>query len=324
MATSGSYSFSVTQADIINTSAQILGKLGEGEVLSASDFQMLSRILNMIVKQLQGKADKSAGLKMWTRRRGHLFLSSTTGGYLVGPGAKGWTNSVPGSGSPWQPALTGSVAGGGSVITLSSATGLQVGSNIGIELDSGDMFWTTISLLSPITLATVMPSAASSGNIAFHYVTTAQQPIVIETAVLRDIFNNDVPLKLMTTQTYDFLPSKTNPDFVSDPTAIYYEFQLTNGYLFTDVAGAQDVTKHLVITYMEAIQDMINPLDTPEYPQEWYLALAWKLARSSHSIFTVPWSQSMEAEYQEATAIAKSKDPERSEIFFQPGEDGSS
>ena len=39
------------------------------------------------------------------------------------------------------------------------------------------------------------------------------------------------------------------------------------------VGGAQDVTKHLHVTYLAPTQDFVNPGDAPDYPQQWYRPL---------------------------------------------------
>jgi hypothetical protein len=147
-----------------------------------------------------------------------------------------------------------------------------------------------------------------------------QQPIWIETALLRDKTLNDVPLRIFrAVQDYDMLPQKANPQNRSDPGGIYYEFQLTNSFLFTDVGAAADVTKYIVLTYLEAEQDFNNPLDAPEYPQEWYLPLAWGLAAQGHSMFHVTWTDSMEKRYMEALRIAQNKEAEIRTEYFQCG-----
>jgi len=127
---------------------------------------------------------------------------------------------------------------------------------------------------------------------------------------------------MMTIQTYDNLPSKANLQNSGDPTSVYYETQLDNSYLYTDVACAQDVTKHIAITYMQAIQDFNNPLDTPYFPQEWYLALCWGLAEQIAPMFKAQWTPKMDNLKVSAINMAKQKDAERTELFFQPGEDG--
>ncbi len=316
MTTSGTYAFTVNRDQIIRQSMLNIGKLDPDENPTNSEISDCSLVLNMMVKQWMGKGDFAPGLKVWTRRRGHLFLRSTTGQYAVGPTGTGWTETYV------APTTTVAAAAGAATLTLSSVTGVANGYYIGFELSTGDMQWTKVSGApagNVVTLAAVTTASVLSGAQVFCYQTTAQQPIVVETATLRDNQNNDVPLKLLTVQDYDLLPSKTAPTNVSDPSAIYYEYQLGNSNLFTDIAGAQDVTKHIVLTYMEATQDFNAATDTPEYPQEYYLALVWGLSKLIVPMFRAVWTPQMETVYQLSVAIAQKKDPERVTLFYQPG-----
>ena len=313
MSTSGTYTFTVNRDQLIRLAMLNIGKLDDTETPTAQEVSDCSTVLNMLVKQWQGKADFAPGLKVWTRRRGYLFLNSTTGQYTVGPGGTGWTNSFV------HPTVTTSTAAGATVIGVSSATGVVAGYNIGIEQGDGSLFWTTVSTVvgTTVTLAAALTQAVAPGAQVYCYQTTGTQPVVVETALLRDNTGNDTPLNLMTVQDYDYLPNKAAAVNPADPTAIYYEFQLTNSNLFTDCAQANDVTKYIVLTYLEAVQDLNSPSDNFEYPQEWYLALAWGLSKQICPMFNVPWTQIMDGNYKESLAIAQHKDKEISTMYFQ-------
>ena len=315
MTTSGTYSFSVSRDDIIRQALLNIGKLDPFETPDAQHTQDCAIVLNMMCKQMMGKADFATGLKVWTRKRGHLFLSSTTGQYSVGPTAIGWTYAFA------SPTATGAVAASGVSVTLSSVVGVATGYNLGIVQTDGSLFWTTISNLAG-SVATVgaLPVGAPSGAQVFVYQTAAQQPILIESALLRQTDGTDTPVNILrTTQDYDILSSKVQASFQSDPTAVYYEFQLGNSNLYTDCGSAQDTTKHLVLTVMEPIQDFNNPLDTPYFPQEFYLPLCWGLSKLICPQFNRVWTQSMEDNYVLCMRIAKGKDAEVTTLFFQPG-----
>ena len=317
MTTSGTFSFSVGRDEIIKVALQFLGKFSDSELPTTTETNDLSRLLNMMVKQWMGKSDFAPGLKTWTRRLGYLWLSPTTGVYSVGPTATGWTNSYV------NPNTTATYAAGTSSIVVTSATGIAANYYIGLHQNNGVIFWTTVGsgyvsgTTIPLTANTTY--ASSTGSEVYVYQTIAQQPQLIETAILRDQFNSDTPLKILTVQDYDNLPNKVDPTNISDPSAIYYEYQLGNSNLSIDCGAANDTNKYIVLRYLEAIQDFNNPLDTPEYPQEWFLALGWGLAAQAASIFMVPWEQSMEARYKEALRIAQNKGAEISSLFFQTG-----
>lgn len=317
MTTSGTYSYTVNRDKIIRLAMLNIGQLDEIETPSAQEITDCSDMLNMLVKQWQGKADFSPGLKTFTRRHGHLFLSNTTGTYVLGPNAVGWTTNYV------TTALSANAAAGQPVVNVVSAAGISAGDKLGLELSTGNLYWSTVFSVvgNVVTLATNLPSSASANAVVFDYATTATQPVVIESVFLRDSQNSDTPMNILQQKDYDFLPSKNNPLYIADPTAIYYEFQLTNSTLYTDCAAANDVTKHLCITYLEAVQDITNPNDTTVYPQEWFLALVWGLAEQIAPMFHANWTPNMERLKNSALAIAQKKEAEISTMYFMSSGD---
>jgi hypothetical protein len=326
MSTSGTYTFTVTRDQIIRAAMLNIGKLGEGEGPTAQETTDAAMFLNMLVKQYQGQADFAGGLKMWTRRIGHLFLSTTSGQYLLGFNSTlnngvnlaNWTNSYVAT------TLSVNAMAGATSITVNSIAGINNGDFIGIQMNggyqNGNLFWTTVNGTpsgSTINLNAAIPAEAYSGGIVYDYTTQAQMTVVPEAVVLRDINQEDVPINMWTVQDYMFAPSKADPNYISDPVSVYIQRGLNYSTLFTDVAGASDVTKHLVIEYMEPIQDFNNPLDVPEYPQEWYRALVWSLTKEIAPMFNAVWSPAMQANYQEAMAVARNLDPNRTAMYFQ-------
>jgi hypothetical protein len=263
-----------------------------------------------------GKADFAPGLKEWTRKHGDLFLSNATGKYLLGASGDNWTNQS------YQRTTTATAAANATALTVSSITNVSANDNIGIVLDSGALFWTTVSGTSSgstINLASGLTSQASSGAVVYNYTSKAQRPELIETAVLRDQNGNDTPVNLMTVQDYDFLPSKANSAYLSLPQAVYYERTLTNGTLYLDISGSSDVTQYLHFTYMEPTQVFSNPTDTPYYPETWYRALCWGLTKEIAPMFNAPFTQDMLSNYQEAISAARELYAERSSLYFEPG-----
>ena len=320
MSTSGTYIFTVNRDQIIRQAMLNIGKLDPYEAPSAMEVSDCAFQLNMLVKTLQGRADGAPGMKMWTRRRGHLFLHSAQRQYLVGPAATGW---APDNGFV-QTATTAAAAVGATSVVLASVSGISVNDQIGFQTSLGDIIWTTVSAVNTGTLTVTVPAlaaAVSSGAQVIDYPVAANQPISLSTAVLRDSYGNDTPLRLLTVEDYDFLPGKAQPTNISDPSAIYLEYQLGNSNLFIDVYGAQDVTKHIVLTYLEAIQDFNYATDNPEFPQEYFDYLCWSLSKRIVPMFRAIWTPTMQENYLFTMGTANRKDPERFTAFFQPGND---
>ncbi len=319
MTTSGNYSFTVSRDDLITEAMKNVGALGESETPTAQEVTDCALKLNMLVKGLMGSQDRAPGLKMWQRQRGDLFLSSGKGAYLLGPSGDNWAVGVTGSSANYL-SDTLSVSAAASATTLTPATIANYHANdyLVLQLDSGDIYSTTISSVGGSTITVpALPSAASSGANLWNYTTKGQRPLEILTCVLRDINGNDTPLDRMTLQDYEALPSKAIPSYLTDPTAFYYQSDLTNGTLYLDMFGEQDVTKHLHIVYLRPVQDFTNPADNPEYPQAWFSPLAWGLSKLIAPMFDAEWTQDMEDNRRDAMMMAQEADPDATSMYFQ-------
>lgn len=321
MSTSGTFSFTVTRDDLVREAMLNIGRLGQTETPTSQETTDISRKLNMMVKQWQGRQDFAPGLKMWTRQRGDLFISQTQYQYGLGPTGDQWAGGVATSTTLnyQMDQLTSAAAAAATTLYVNTISNYTANDYLVIQLDSGDIFTTTVQTVGStfITIPTAMPSSAGGNNYLFNYTTKAQRPLEIVTALLRDVNSNDIPMNKMTLETYEALPNKTSPTFLSDPQAFYYEAQLTNGQLYLDVGGAQDVTKVVHIVYLQEVMDFDNPLDNPEYPQEWYMALAWGLTKQIAPMFNVPFTPDMDKNYMEAVAMARQSNPETTEFYFQ-------
>lgn len=315
LTTSGAYDFTVTRDDIITLAMKFCGKLGDGMVPSPEEMSDGSMFLNMMVKQWMGKQDFSPGLKMWTRQRGVLFLSTNQFRYQLGPTGDHWTTE-----DYFQTATTAQSLVASQTLTVSSTADVGTNDYVGVVDATGNLFWSRVTSFTPTTIVIQDPltSAVSSGAIVFTYAEKQQRPLEIATVLLRDINASDTPINKMTLEQYEALPSKTMTTFLSDPAAVYYESQLGNGVLYLDVGGAQDVTKHLHIVFLRAIQNLNNPADVPEYSQEWYLALTLGLAKILAPMFNVVWTKEAEDSYKEALAIAREAPAETTALYFQP------
>lgn len=316
MTTSGVYAVSINSVQIVRQSMLNVGELDEDEDPSPRQYNDCLAILNMMVSQWMAKADFAPGLKMWTRKRGNVFLSAAANSYSLSAfNTTGWTNSfvknITSQGS----------AQGTSQLTLVSTAGISTGDFVGYVGSDGQLYWTTVAsaAANPITIASPLQVQVASGANVYTYTTPAQYPVTLETALLRDDFGNDIPLRIMQVESYDMLPSKANPTYSGDPTAIYFETNLGFTTVYTDVAVAQDVTKYLVLTYMEPVQKFINPNDTPYYPEEWYLPLVWGLSEQICPMFKKKWTDKMEQLKNTAMSIARNKDGEVSVLYFQAG-----
>lgn len=328
MASSGSVDLSVTRDQIIQHVLESLGVMGAGETTSSLSFTNNSShvvlALNMLVKQWSGQADFAPGLKMWSRKRGYLFLCGAQSVYTLGP-----TTTATGTTNKWASSyvtttVSGSEAAGQTVITVASATGISDTNRIGIELDDGTMHWTVVNGApsgANVTITASLASAAASGNRVFVYATTAQarRPLEILTANLRSFDSSNVPTDVpinarMLLGQYEAIASKAAD---SDPYDLYYEQTLTDGTVYLDVEPS-DVSKIIRMVYLSPIEDFDAASDTPDYDQNWYLPLMlgteYLVAPTFGRADLLP---AIKAQRDEAIMIARNAIPETSDLYFQ-------
>ena len=341
MALSNSFSFSVTATDVIRESMLNIGAIGENETPTAQEFNDCQRKLNMLTKQWMGKQDFAPGLKMWTRARGALFLSSSKGKYQLGPTGDNWAGGVATSPTSTHQTNQATVAASAGATGLTIGTGsignLTLGDFVVVQLASGDIFSSNVGAINSgaggftFGNSNTLPSAINVGTYVWNYTVKGQRPLAITTGVLRDSSNNDIPLNVMTLEDYEFLPTKTMPTYLGDPTAWYYESQIGSqlyapvitgpGMVYLDVGGAQDVTKHIHFVYLRPTMDIVNPGDNFEYPQQWYRALCWGLSREICAMFDAEWTKDMDANLSESLGMCRQADAENTSMYFQPNDD---
>lgn len=316
---SGTVNFTVTRDDICTLALQYLGVIAEGETPNAYQMGVVTKILNMLVKQWQGTADFAPGLKVWSRKRGDLILDSTKSSYLLGPTGDRWAANLN------RTTTAAAYLAGATVIVVASVAGMLNGDQFGVVLQSGSIFWTTVSSISGnnVTVAAGLPSPALSGAIVYDYTSKQIQPLQIVACTLKDNQGNTVyALDKVTVETMEAQPSLTNSATLADPLQYYYERQSGNGVLYLNTYPS-DLSKFLHFVFLSPIQDFNAATDNPDYPQNWFLPLSQGLAINSGPIFNKPISQDLKDLFQASITIARNQDPDTSDLYFQPGADDS-
>ena len=329
---SGTYTFSCTRDQVIRQAMLDVGALAEGDSPTAQETSDCAFKLNALVKTWMGNTDFAPGLKVWSRIRADLFLGLSKYAYNCGLSGDNFAVATTGINFPQlygQTQLTAVAIAGATVLSVGSTSQLNINDYVGIVV-SGDIFWTTVAGINSVggTLtipAPGLPASANSNAYVWNYTRKGVRPLAIVSVVLRDIYANDTPIDLMTVERYEALPTKVAPTNIADPTAILYESdyaqQAPNGVLYLDCGGAQDVTKHLHITYIAPVQDFNNPGDAPDYPQNWFRALVWGMGKEIAPMFKCVWDLTMEQNLESSLAIARQGDPATTEVYFQPNAD---
>lgn len=311
MARSGSVDYTVTRSDIVTGAAQDAGILAVGQTLEPGVSNIIVSRLNLLVKQWQGMNDFAPGLKVWTRRRGYVFLQSGQHQYALGATGDHASDSY------ITTTLTAVSAASDTTLDVSSITGISSGDFAGIVLDDGTMHWDVVSgapSMGVVTLTTGLASQASSGARCFFYTTKIRRPISILHAMLRDSSNEDISLGALDLDQYELIGNKFAD---ADPTAYFYEGQLDNGQLYLDYEP-KDLTKVVRLVYLSNVEDLDSTADNFDYPAEWYRALRSNLATEICPAFDRVATQELKETAVRSLAIAQNLNPETCSSYFEP------
>lgn len=280
LATSGTTTFIETRNQIIFASLRKIGAIESGETPGAQMITDAALALNGIVKEWQ-----ATGIHVWTEQDLTLFLQPGQNQYSLGAGssdhfAQNWV----------QATLTADALITATVVALTSVSGIASTNNIGIILDAGNIFWTTVSGAPSglnVTLAAPLPSQASSGAIAIVYATSFVRPLRIPAARrfnLPSLIEN--PLVGMSRLDYFNMPDKTNLGSINQ---FYYSPQIGQnggqynpgtpvGQFYVWPTPASPIVDCVKFTGLMPLQDFTNASQVGDFPQEWMSTLIYQLA----------------------------------------------
>jgi len=271
MTTSGVFTLSNNANDIVSAALRKCGAVDVDQDIELIDLNTGLNELNRLVKHLQSK-----GANLWKHTEAVLFLDVGTASYSIGPTGDECCNSSDFVSST----LSAAEALGQTVLSITSTTGMAAADKIGIELDAGTRQWTTIVTVDSATQVTVtasLTSAAASGNTVYTFTSLVPRPLAILGEMTRfqtTTTAEQIPVHRWAREEYLNQPNKTSTgDVVND----YYQPTLTNGtyYLWQPSSTVKGLVR---FTYQTPLEVFSTTADTPDFPDEWYLALVFKLA----------------------------------------------
>jgi len=136
----------------------------------------------------------------------------------------------------------------------------------------GMPLWALKSYSVPLT-ATV-----ASYRIGLGQVIPTPKPLKIIQAYNHSVTSNvDIPMRILTKQEYNMLGNKTS---AGNPIQIYYDPQVSYGdlYVFPVPSTVEQAANTITLVYQRPFEDFDASTDTPDFPQEWYDAIAYGLA----------------------------------------------
>lgn len=316
MATSGTSSFNYNRDQIIRAALRKIGAISAGEVPDNQTIQDAADSLNLLVKEYD-----AIGLHLWTESEGILFLQPNQIQYAFGPGS---TDHATKTNPPNYVSTTvsSSSAQFATTVTLTSVANILVGDNIGITLDSGTVFWSTVASINTtsrvVTITTALPSSAGATgllNPVFDYTSSLQRPLrVLDARLLYYSSAIETPMFAMSRLDYRDLPSKNN---TGTPTSFYYDAQLGQG-LFYVWPAPLNAGNGVKFTWMRQIEDFNTAANTPDLPVEWIACLTWGLACELALEYDIPPAryQILKSQYAEKLDRVTGFDREIEPIYF--------
>jgi len=277
MATSGSIDFSVSRDDIITEALEVMGVLGEGQAPSADQITSMSRTLNMLVKAWQGE-----GLNLFAIQKLYVYLEKNKSEYQIGATT---TDHISAEYNRTTVAIA--LASGVNSFNPVDITGIAVDDYIGIKQSDGTMHWSTVTVVfgSTVTIADVTTETVDAGATVYFYTTKANRPMKISNVVVTDnISGQDIPIWMISRQEYIELPNKTSDGIVN---SVYYDPQINLG-IMSVWPQSDTVDKYLTLWVQRTLEDFDAAADEADFPQEWFLPLAFNLSAVSVTKYGVP------------------------------------
>ena len=282
--TSGTYSYSASVIDLLQGSLRIAQVIGSEETPTGAQLQNgLSAMAAMC------KGWQASGIHVWCEEEGILFLNGGQTLYQIGAGS-------PDKVTLWQTLIATSLGAtalsGATSLTLASVNGgidnlsaVAVGDTIGVQLDSGVNFWTTVSgtptgLVVPIAAA--LPSQATQGALTFDYAVPLYRPLRVYGGRRYNLLSKiDIQMQMWARLDYQNQPNKYT---TGTPTAFFYDPQTGQGAYQQPVGQwnswptPNNNTNAARFTAQRPIQDISSLANIPDFPVEWNAALKWNLA----------------------------------------------
>jgi len=269
MATSGTATFTRTRNQVIEAAARKVRAIRAGQTMGPQMLADFAEALNVMVKHWQGR-----GLHVWTVAEATLFPQVGQTQYaLAASGADHATLSYVAT----ELAVAGT--SGATSITVDDDDGVADNDHIGIVLDDGTLFWTTVNgtpASNVITLDNALTGAASAGNAVYAYTSKIVRPLKIVDARRYTVASaRETPLAAMMARLdYRALPNKSQLGTV---TQAFYDPALSTGKLSLWLTPST-VGDLINFTWWRPIEDFNAAGDNPDLPTEWMQALIFNLA----------------------------------------------
>lgn len=321
MATSGTTGFMRSRDQLITRSLRQCSAFQAGEIPQSVDITTAAEALNVMVKEWE-----AIGIHIWTETEGILFPQPKQSQYFLGPGSRDHATVDWVLGKTAQDILAGSNTIVMNFLEDNGQPLIFPGDNIGIVLDSGYVFWTTVASSMIQDLANPYLAVDDKGTPLYsnnpyapliYLSTPVNVPQLVYTVTTRDYFTGsssaghyvfayttpiERPLRIPASRRFLLVNEIDTPMLVysrldyrelpekrlpGTSTAFFYDPQLNLGRYHLWPAPL-DVSALFRFTWWRQIQDFNASTDNPDLPQEWINCLTWNLSKEIGPEYDVP------------------------------------
>lgn len=194
------------------------------------------------------------------------------------------------------------------------------GDRIGIELDDGTRFWSSVVSVDSATQVTInqgLPSAAAIGRTVYTYSRGIARPMRILNAQHgENLAATEIRVRQWSREEYFDQPDKDSSGTVVN---WYYTPVLGTGELYVWQV-ASSVNQILRFTYVDVIEIPTSTSDSLDFPSEWNLPLKWAIAAELGPSRGVSESKQVILETKAASTLNQvlGFDVERDNLSLQP------
>lgn len=266
MATSGSINYATSTNQIVTEALELLGVLGEGESYNTSQYTSAARTLNSMAKMWQ-----TDGLNLFAVKK--LYLFPVLGQPYYDMSSTGQDLITDNFGLRF---VDGDFSSGVSTITLDDAADAADNFYIGIQTSGTELFWTTIASIAgdDVTLDAPLPEDVDDGAKVYYFQTIANRPMRILEGYIHKNDGSEIPLEQLGRVEYHSLSNKATSGQI---TQFWYDPQIGTCRIYV-WPTANNELDYLILLVQRTLDDFDSESDEPDYPQEWYMPLAYSLA----------------------------------------------
>lgn len=318
MATSGTVTaFSATRSSILRAAALNVSAVSTGVAMTAEKTSDFSDVLNGIIAEWS-----VTGIKVWTTKEGILFPVSERGVYTIGHATAAQNDHCCDASDMVKTTLATAAATGATTITVDDDEGIEDGNQIGIFLDDGDFFWTTVDgtpASNVVTLDDALTGAAAADQQVYAYGANISKPIrIIDARRVAISDGRRIPFpKMYARRDFMELPDAITPGM---PYAPWYNRQMDAGYLNLIPPPANPLEDLIGFTWHRGIEDFTAAADQPDLPKEWIRCLTWNLSKELLARYPVSSQreQNILKNAADSLAVMSGVDREEESVMFQP------